>query len=48
MSVPQRSLCWLLSKALLRMVNSIEPSLTNLVLLKLCMRILLICIVCMA
>ena len=37
MSVPQRSLCWLLCKALLPMVISKEPLCTNTVPLKLCM-----------
>ena len=37
MSIPQRSLCWLLCKALLPMVISIDPSSTNVVPLKLCM-----------
>ena len=37
MFVPQRSLCWLLCKALLLMVISTEPSRTNAVPQKLCM-----------
>ena len=37
MFVPQRSLCWLLCKALLLMVISTEPYCTNAVPQKLCM-----------